>query len=108
MDGLAVLGATRPAWANLTALGFRGSTLGVRLVATASGSGDLVLVDRIQIGTIDYACTAGLSVGPIVEIGGGDYTLTVDSTAAQDAQLYCVWQVPPPPVEDQVLIDFVP
>jgi hypothetical protein len=109
LDGQATLGALRRAWVDVTALGFVGPVLGLRLRGSAVGPGDYVQFDNVEVGTIDYACTpASLSVGAISEVGGGDYDVPVDSTAGQSAQLYCVWQVSPPPVEDQVYLEFDP
>jgi hypothetical protein len=89
--------------------GIVGTTIGVRVTATAGGPGDAVEIDRIGVGSIDYACpSAELTVGSISDIGGGGYAVDLGSTAATTAQMTCSWNTTFPPVDDRSSVEFLP
>lgn len=76
------------------------STLGIRFRARANDGGDGgptdgIVLDNIIVAGLSYTCSDGsVSVGAVTDAGGGSYTFTATSSAAQRAQMTCAWGSP--------------
>jgi hypothetical protein len=107
-DGQATL-STRHLVADLTGPSWTDPMMGIRFVATASGPGDMVELDRIRVESRSYACpSVDLSLGAIAEIGGGNYSVGLTSSSATTAQLECSWGTIFPPVEGRDDVVYLP
>ncbi|MBW1808588.1 MAG: hypothetical protein JRJ87_10375, partial [Deltaproteobacteria bacterium] len=89
----------------------RNPNLGISFYLTSNNNDDEIELDNISVsGAVYCDGSAEVSLSAISDDGGGAYSFTATDVPATrlDADINCVWDWPPVPIEDWSLIEFLP
>ncbi|MBI5479777.1 MAG: hypothetical protein HY906_13015 [Deltaproteobacteria bacterium] len=94
---------------NLSASAAFNPSLGLRYTLSSNDANREVYLDDVSVaGAVCGSGDAYLTLGPLLDVGGGNYTIEVRSPAQTTAHLVCTWDSASPPVTARARIVFVP